>query len=310
MRDCGVLYLTPDQKEAQEKPNHVASLVNWIQGRERGSPRLTAQEIIAITERDRFRYYYAESEVEQFVSGRLFPCSNTQFMRTDRLPMAKHTIPLSQTSFNLQLTNPIPDMIYGYEAENSFTEGQRALLPFMGQENPVNSVNLMLPFLVIEFKGADGSLWVAENQALCAAAACIKVAESLMEQLTRLSRGPINRFDTCAFSIAMNGELARLYISWRNDGKYFATTVRSYLLLDPAHYTTFRDHVRNIIAWGRNTRLNQITNTLDNILEASRREQARRSKSRPPPGDSSPAKRQELDNSSQEEQDPCTVQES
>lgn len=114
--------------------------------------------VVSNAQNDRFRYYYAESEVEQFFSGSLFPISDAQVMRSDRLPLIRHATPYSQSGIRLQLTTPTPGMIYGYSERGAFTEGQRVQLLAMGQTNPANKVNAWLPFPVVEFKGTDGAL--------------------------------------------------------------------------------------------------------------------------------------------------------
>ena len=66
----------------------------------------------------------------------------------------------------------------------------------------------------------------------------------------------------------MNGTEARLYISWKhNELDYYTRKVKSFSLQDPEHYIEFRKHVRNIIDWGKGTRLKEIRNSLDTLLE-------------------------------------------
>jgi hypothetical protein len=146
----------------------------------------------------------------------------------------------------------------------------------MGNEmdGAANNQGLMYPFFIIEFKGNGGDLWVATNQCLGGSTLCINIAE-------RLNRKPV---DSTAFSIAMNGTEARLYISWKhNELDYYMQKVKSFLLQDPEHYIEFRKHVKNIIDWGKDKRLNEIREPLDALLEESRKRASEAAKSRPPP---------------------------
>ncbi len=70
----------------------------------------------------------------------------------------------------------------------------------------------------------------------------------------------------------MNGTEARLYVSWKHDElDFYMANVKSFLLQEPERYIEFRKCVRNIIDWGRDKRLNQIRNSLDILLEKSRK---------------------------------------
>ncbi len=108
----------------------------------------------------------------------------------------------------------------------------------MGPEMVANNQyqGLLYPFFVVEFKGEGGSLWVATNQCLGGSVACVNVAELLNRQLRECNSDKIQQIDSAAFSIAMNGSEARLYISWKHDElAYHMANVKSFLLQDPAH---------------------------------------------------------------------------
>lgn len=82
----------------------------------------------------------------------------------------------------------------------------------------------------------------------------------------------------------MNGTEARLFISWKGeDLKYYTKKLHSYLLQRPEDFVNFRGHVRNIIDWGGDERLNEIRKALDELLEEGRLESSARFKSREAP---------------------------
>jgi hypothetical protein len=90
--------------------------------------------------------------------------------------------------------------------------------------------------------------------------------------------------NSAAFSIAMSGTEARLYISWKHDELgYCMQKIKGFYLQDPEHYIMFRKYVRNIIDWGKEKRLEEIRNSLDSLLEESMQRASEAAKSRQPP---------------------------
>ena len=189
--------------------------------------------------------------------------------------MFKHTVPSTPGS-DFGVSNPIPDMLDGYNCFTAFPRPQ-AQISSMGNEPMANTEGLIYPFLVVEFKGSGGDLWVATNQCLGYAAldlllpqgrhqtdfehdrgsvSCVNVAERLNKQLKKCEGDKAKVIDSTAFSIAINGTEARLYVSWKhNDLDYYMQTVESFLLRKPGQYIEFRKYVRNIIDWGEDKRL-------------------------------------------------------
>ncbi|TAQ90076.1 hypothetical protein B7494_g1587 [Chlorociboria aeruginascens] len=87
----------------------------------------------------------------------------------------------------------------------------------------------------------------------------------VLKAKSKLKIQPIN---SIAFSIAMNGIEARLYISWKhNNLDYHMRRIKSFALQEPEQYVEFRKHVLNIIDWGNNKRLAQIRKSLDDLVE-------------------------------------------
>ena len=127
---------------------------------------------------------------------------------------------------------------------------------------------------------------MATNQCLGGSVSCVNLAERLNLQLRQCNNKEIKSIDSAAFSIAMNGTEARLYISWKHDElNYYMRSVESFLLQKPNDYLDFRKYVRNIIDWGKDKRLKEIQDSLDNLHEESRRRTSEVAKSRPPPLD-------------------------
>jgi hypothetical protein len=82
----------------------------------------------------------------------------------------------------------------------------------------------------------------------------------------------------------MDNNIAQLYISWKEDDlNYYLQRVDAFLLSRPEDFKSFRKQVRNILDWKKDTRLTQVGDALDIILEENREKAAERAKSRPPP---------------------------
>ena len=229
-----------------------------------------------------------EPDVERYFQTNVFPNpkSSDSLLRTDRLPMA--TVP--DVGSNLKVSTPVPDMLFGYNRNGAFPQ-QQAQLISMGTEMVANSQDLIYPFFVIEFKAdgpsGTGSLWVATNQCLGGSASCVNISKRLNHQLRRCKSDKVRPADSAAFSVAMSGTEARLYISWKLDElNYYMRNVESFLLQKPNDYVQFRKYVRNIIDWGKDKRLEEIRKSLDSLLE-NKKVASQLAKSRPPPSDDS-----------------------
>jgi hypothetical protein len=107
-----------------------------------------------------------EPKVEKYFQSTIFydPQPEDSLERSDRQPMAKYTVP-STTGSNFRVSNPVPDLLYGYNRHTAFPQ-QQAQLISMRNDPMANTQGLIYPFFVIEFKGNGGDLWVATNQCL------------------------------------------------------------------------------------------------------------------------------------------------
>lgn len=273
-------------------PEHVSSLVDHVR-RNRDSPGPTFDHIrqdanlAALETRG-----LDQPKVEKYFQSTVFydPEEGDSLERSDRQPMSRHAVPNAGPRF--KVSNPIPDMLYGYSRHHAFPDQQTQLISMGNEMNgTANNQSLMYPFFVIEFKGNGGDLWVATNQCLGGSASCVNIAERLNDQLRKCKSSKVKPVDSTAFSIAMNGTEARLYVSWKHsDLDYYMQKVKSFLLQDPEHYIEFRKHVKNIIDWGKDKRLKEIRESLDTLLEESRKRTSEAAKSRPPPTKDSTSK--------------------
>lgn len=226
----------------EQFPDHIANLIDRIRA-DRDSPAPSPDEVWQDTALEGLGMGAGEPKVEKYFQDRIFPdCGPGDILdRADRQPIAKHTVP--SNSSKLKLSTPVPDMLYGYSRQGAFPQQQSQLIS-MGNTVVANNQGLIYPFFVVEFKGDGpsgvGSLWVATNQCLGGSTACVNIAERLKSQLRQYNSDDSPLVDTAAFSVAMSGTEARLYISWKHDElNYYMANIQSFLLQDPEHYLRY-----------------------------------------------------------------------
>jgi hypothetical protein len=276
------IYLRP---LSEQFPQHIADLVDSIRG-DRDSPGPSLDHIRQDSDLNKLWTGAGELEVEEYFRANIFPYPKSleSLKRSDRQLMARHTVPDSRSK--LRVSTPVPDMLYGYDRNGAFLQQQSQLIS-MGTEMVANNQGLLYPFLVIEFKGdgptGGGTMWVAANQCLGGSTSCVKIAEQLNRRLEQC-----RLINSAAFSIAMNGTEARLYISWKhNELSYYMANVKNFLLQEPEHFLEFRKYALNIIDWGKGRRLKEIQDSLDGLLGESRKRVSKAAKSRLSPPDGS-----------------------
>ena len=273
-------------------PEHISDLVDLVR-RDRDSPGPSADGVWQDEDIEDLARGVEESKVQRYFQNEIFPRPTDIVTRTERLPMARRAVPDAKSRY--KVSNPVPDLLYEYKRNGAFPQQQAQLLS-MGYEMIANDANLLYPFFVIEFKGdgpsGAGSLWVATNKCLGGSASCVNIAERLNDRLRLCKSNEIRSISSTAFSVAMTGTEARLYISWKHDELiYYMQVVRSFCLQEPADYIEFRKYVRNIIDWGKDGRLKEIQDSLNILLVESRRKSSSAAKSRPPPSESSHSSR-------------------
>ena len=257
----------------EQCPKHIACLIDQIR-MDRDSLGPSLDEIRQDMDLQNLEMGVSETDVEDYFNDKIFlkPSSLDSLKRIDDNPIAKQLIPDVGSKF--KVSTPWPDMLYGYNHIKAFPQ-QQSQIRSIGNEIMANTQNLMYPFFIIEFKadslGGSGSMWAATNQCLGGSATCVNIAERLNHQL-RLCKKKVQLINSAAFSIAMNGTEARLYISWKDDElNYYMQKIDSFLLQKPKDYIEFRKHVLNIIDWGKNERLKEIQNALDSIPKEDRK---------------------------------------
>ncbi|MCJ1467512.1 hypothetical protein MMC07_006137 [Pseudocyphellaria aurata] len=271
------------RSKREEFPEHISDLINLVsRGRNSPEPSFDPEQEDELEELARGA---PETEVQTYFHKWIFSGSKNLLHCSDRMPMANHAVP--STCKQHKVSNPKPDLLFGYKRNLALP--QHRLLGPLSKEMTATSSNQAYPFLLIEFKAdspsGNGSLLVATNQCLGGAASCVNLVERLNDRLKACKDDENRPLNSAAFSVAMNGTEARLFISWKHDVNYYLQDVRGFLLSEADHYLLFRKYMRNILDWGKDDRLNQIRESLDKLLEENRKMATAISKSRSSPSD-------------------------
>jgi hypothetical protein len=282
--------------DANSPPPDTISGHNDLIRAQRDSPGLSSEELDKAMHRvDILARGCDEDDVARFLNKIIFPNPETDttygpatgLASNSNTLMARHLVPADPES-PFRVTQPKPDRLYGYSGdpaeitiEGAFMQPQLLAQTMLHPQIPgyatTTSRGLQFPFLAIEFKAAGGTrgdLWVATNQCAGASAACLNAVERLNTSLREYSAQSV---DNLAYCIAVDNNVAQLYISWKEgDLNYYLQRVDAFLLSSPEHFKTFRNQVRNILDWGKDERLTRIGDALDIILEEKGRALPRR----------------------------------
>lgn len=278
-------------------PAHIADLVAMAR-KPRQYPGRSLEEIRRDVALRCMELRAGEPDVQSYFNKLLPPGLEGPLKRIEGTPMLKHAVPNDPLSKH-SVSGPKPDMIYGYNRSDAFTASQQAHLSTIGHQINANTYDLLCPFFVLEFKGDKpphpGSLWVATNQCLGASASCVNMADRLNCQLRQCKDITVHEVNTAAFSIATNGTEARIFITWKHDSQdFYMQRIRGFYIQEPEQFLEFCKYIGNILDWGLNQRLRAVGDSLDILLEDSRKRTSEVAKSRPPSGSASSSGRSKL----------------
>jgi hypothetical protein len=277
-------------------PQHISSLVDQI--RKYRTPKgPSLNQIRSDTQLKELEISATKSDVAIYFQEHVFPLSfGAGALKSSlRLPMARQAVP--SIFFEAKVSTPVPDILCGYNSMEAFTDAERSQLLSMVSLVYGNKDTLVFPFLAVKKKGdgpaTRGSLWVATNQCLGAAPSCVnivvrfnrRVLENRKTNTNNIINDVVKLPPSTAFSIAMTGSKARLYVSWKHDDvvQYHTALLDGFLLQRPRDFLDFRRCVLNIIAWGMDARLAAIRSSLRQLAEEGRKAASGLAKARPSP---------------------------
>ncbi|KAK0748559.1 hypothetical protein B0T21DRAFT_344204 [Apiosordaria backusii] len=266
-------------------PDYISSHVEGLRA-ERDSPSPSAEQIDGyLDELSELAEGCTEADVERVFQNAVFPepldpayGRPAGLDRAQSSLMSSHLIPNNLESRS-RVSRPKPDLLYGYSSKpqhGAFTQrqflAQDDLHPQNARFADATTQGLRFPFFAIEFK-ADGDLWIAANQCAGASSACVNAVDRLNTLLQE--SGSKQRVDNFSYSIAMDNNMAQLYVSWKEaDLNYYMQQVDVFVMARPEEFKNFRKQVRNILDWGKDKRLTQIRDALDIILEENQKQAA------------------------------------
>ena len=263
-------------------PQHISKALEAIQ-KDRHSPGPSIEQLQASDELFELRDNAPETRVEEFFKEhdehRMFtrPYGDA-LQRNSKMTMKADDVP-NNPGTDFRITTPVPDLVYGYHHERAFSTAQRRQLRDSVMAKSGMS-EMYFPYFIIEFKGYNGCMSVATSQCLGGSATCVRMAERLNEHLKALKASGsgirAEEIETTAFSLSMSGSEARLHVTWKEaDAQYKMQHIGSYAVQEPLHYIELRKRIRNIIDWGRETRLAGILQLLDQLAEEKSKPQHR-----------------------------------
>ncbi|EPE07731.1 hypothetical protein F503_00453 [Ophiostoma piceae UAMH 11346] len=249
-------------------PSHIASLVEQISSH-RSSPGpapadINSDAVLRTLRRDGL----PEIAVQRYFDDAIFylPHNDTSVQVSMNQIMLASSVPKQRGRFKMSC--PKPDLLYGYPY-SAFTSAQADTLVDMADDISANSLQLHFPFLVVEYKGDQGSIYGATNQCMNASAACMDLLDMVNAWAEDL-RGKqpdsiVSPVETAMFCIAMNSSEANVYVSCKSGTATYTHWVAGFNVQDADHFIRFRRMVRNIIDWGRGPRLAGIQHLLDQL---------------------------------------------
>jgi hypothetical protein len=280
----GIYFRKMDEK----LPTHVQSVVDeMFKGRQ--SPEPEAEAIKNDTDLEDLLYVNGgEEKVTQYLRNHIFERPEAAPERLQGLgdlakfyPLRQEHIPATldgDPEIDLRVSQPKPDILYGYTRQAFTSTQQRQLLTMKKTQYTANDNGPIYPFFVIELKGDAVNLWVADNQCIGGAATCVNMVDKLNQCINGQA---ISAVDSMVFGVTTNGSEARLFVSWKENDKggsgveaYYMQQIKGLLVYEPEQYLVFRRFVRNVLEWGKEHRRGQIGAVLDALREESERKRA------------------------------------
>ncbi|CAK7204261.1 hypothetical protein SEUCBS139899_007016 [Sporothrix eucalyptigena] len=238
-------------------------------------------------------------EVAWYFENKIFwaPTVDSGLERTTDVPMARRTLPdllpVRNTDIAVPagrypmnaIATPKPSILYGYSLDMSFphrrhrTQLHRLSLTAAASRDADGGGTMWLPFFSVEFLGesSGGSLKTATNRCMVNSATCVHMVETLKARLPE---------DVCinstAFSVAISGTEARLYVTWAEKAKsttsgtansgrpsYYMATIGTYVMQRPEDFVEVRRMFLRILDWARGPRLDAIRSGLSELADGS-----------------------------------------
>ncbi|RSL55884.1 hypothetical protein CEP54_009134 [Fusarium duplospermum] len=224
LRMHNIWYLSPLQAKGQVSPT-VKYIYEWVMSQARDLPGITPERINLDALLHNLEESGSSARIKEYFGTLFTPPSSSRILGVKDQTMCYGVVPHRESIEGPR--PPTPAMLYGYGLD-VFSDAEKQQQTLFEAEA---TRACLYPFFTIEIQALFNKL------------------ERRVHQVT----GPFApELNNVAFSIAMNGTEARLFVTYRMDeGMYGMYKAKSFLLQDPDHHIRFRKCVLNIIEWGQ-----------------------------------------------------------
>ena len=174
-----------------------------------------------------------------------------------------------------KLKTPKPDLAYGFERK-SFSDEEEAVIRAYVDHFQICPYRVAT-FFIVECKGAQGNIQVAQLQASRGAAALVRANRRLNEHAGLVEptiEGEVQYDRNCAISLSLDQRSASMSVHWvettpaRGD-IYHAHLLKEYFYSRDAEIKDLRRDINNVLDWGALTRRKQV----EELIQALRGKQ-------------------------------------
>lgn len=268
----GVLLLDPFTAYLRV-PNTVSRLLADLGSRHVGSHPPSRRSIRDSNELHMLWEHSTREDIRLYFQGSgisLFPGEQLLLHSVSGELIYHHLMRRMDSRFSIQA--PAPDVMYGYR--EAALHRPNGIPSWVIDDGKATKSNLFYPFLTVQMQGhgfgSDGCMHKATNECMIASSICVRMLDRLNQRLAVRQRGDTSTMiNSAAFSIAMNGAVARIYVTFAFDEtRDHVYKVDSFVLEDPSHYRKFHRYIQSIIDWGKNERLWEIRDAIE-VIESS-----------------------------------------
>ncbi|RSL86125.1 hypothetical protein CEP51_002968 [Fusarium floridanum] len=265
----GVLLLDPFTAHLRV-PAAVSRLIEDLEERHVGTHPPSRRSVRDSNELHMLWEHSTREDIRLYFQGSgisLFPGEQSLLHNVSGELIYHHLMRRIDSRFTIQA--PAPDVMYGYqEAALRRPDG---IPSWVIDDGKATESILFYPFLTVQMQGhglgSDGCMHRATNECMIASSICVRMLDKLNQRLAVRQRGDtFTMVNSAAFSIAMNGAVARIYVTFAFDEtRDHVYKVDSFVLENPSHYRKFHRFIQSIIDWGKNERLREIRDAIEVI---------------------------------------------
>ena len=257
-------------------PDDVQAAVNSILAKNSEDSSLSEADAHRITVYAHDVESASASAVASILGQELFPRpprTGTSLAAVERLAFDTDAMPQAPPIKGLSFihpagVNPRPDLLYGF-GHQAFSAAQDSAQNSVdlrsGHLLSRTALDLYWGFFTVEFvaQATGGTMWIATNQCAGGSAACVNA----LHQMFKLAKGaPCARPDSMCFSMAVDGQMAYLHVTWFDSGSFICNRIRYYVLFKKEGVRDLKRDVESIIQWGISARLTAVRGALDTHL--------------------------------------------